>query len=127
MSSVEIVRAMYGAMSRGDAAGIVAHLSPDIRVWQTPALPWGGEYEGLAGFRRFGRTLREHVASAVEIDQVFEAGDEVVVIGRTVGATKAKGTPFSVAIAHVLTVKDGKIVRARYFIDTPAMLAALRA
>jgi ketosteroid isomerase-like protein len=32
-----------------------------------------------------------------------------------------------VAVAHVLTVRGDKVVQARYFIDTPTMLAALRA
>jgi uncharacterized protein len=58
---------------------------------------------------------------------MFAAGEDVVVIGRTIGATKAKQTPFDVAIAHVLTVQGGKVVAARYYIDTPAMLAALGA
>ena len=129
MSSEEIetVRAVYDAISRGDTAAIVARLSPDIAITQTSELPWGGEFEGLAGFAQFSRTLREHIASRVEVERIFEAGEDVVVIGRTIGATKVKQTPFDVAIAHVLTVQDGKVVQARYFIDTPAMLEALRA
>ena len=125
MTPIEIVRAIYAAVASGNTAAIVAHLSPDIRVSQTRALPWGGEFEGLAGFAQFSRSLREHIGSRVEIDRIFEAGEDVVVIGRTIGATKAKDAPFDVAVAHVLTVRDDKVVAARYFIDTPAMLAAL--
>lgn len=124
---IAIVRAVYDAVNAGDAAGIVAHLSPDIRIAQTPDLPWGGEYEGLAGYAQFGKLLRQHIDSRVEVERMFAAGDDVVVIGRTIGATKAKEAPFAVAIAHVLTVRKGKVVVARYFIDTPAMLAALEA
>lgn len=126
-SAIETVRAIYDAISTGDMAAIAARLSPDVKISQTRALPWGGEFEGLAGFAQFSRTLREHIASRVEIDRMFEAGEDVVVIGRTIGATKAKETPFEVAVAHVLTVRAGKVTQARYFIDTPAMLAALNA
>lgn len=123
--AIETVRAIYAAISAGDMALIVPRLSPEIRISQTRALPWGGEFSGLAGFAQFSRTLREHISSRVEIDRVFEAGDDVVVIGRTIGTAKASGAAFEVAIAHVLTVREGKVVEARYFIDTPAMLAAL--
>ena len=126
-AAIETVTAIYAAISSGDTPAIVARLSPDIRISQTRELPWGGEFEGLAGFAQFSRTLREHIASRVEIDRIFEAGEDVVVIGRTIGAAKSKETHFEVAIAHVLTVRDGKITRARYFIDTPTMLAALNA
>ncbi len=126
-SAIDTVRAIYEAISAGDTAAIAARLSPDVRISQTRELPWGGEFEGLAGFAQFSRTLREHIASRVEVERIFEAGEDVVVIGRTIGATKVKQTPFDVAIAHVLTVQDGKVVQARYFIDTPAMLEALRA
>jgi uncharacterized protein len=124
---IAIVRAVYDAINAGDAAGVVAHLAPDIRIAQTPALPWGGEYQGLVGYAQFAKLLRQHIASRVEVERMFAAGEDVVVIGRTIGATKAKQTPFAVAIAHVLTVQGGKVVAARYYIDTPAMLAALEA
>jgi uncharacterized protein len=126
-AAIDVVRAIYDAISTGDMAAIAARLSPDVRITQTRELPWGGEFEGLAGFAQFSRTLREHISSRVEIDRIFEAGEDVVVIGRTIGATKTKETPFEVAVAHVLTVRGDKVVQARYFIDTPTMLAALRA
>lgn len=123
--AIAIVRAIYDAIGRGDGAAIAAHLAPDIRVTQTPDLPWGGAFEGLAGFAQFSRTLREHIESRVEIERIFAAGEDVVVIGRTIGRAKQSGAAFEVAIAHVLTVREGKVTQARYFIDTPAMLAAL--
>jgi uncharacterized protein len=123
--SVAIVRAIYDAISVGDAAAIAARLSPEIRITQTPKLPWGGTFEGLAGFAQFSKTLRAHIESRVAVERMFEAGEDVVVIGRTIGRSKANGASFDVAIAHVLTVREGKVTQARYFIDTPAMLAAL--
>jgi uncharacterized protein len=89
-AAIDVVRAIYDAISTGDMAAIAARLSPDVRITQTRELPWGGEFEGLAGFAQFSRTLREHISSRVEIDRIFEAGEDVVVIGRTIGATKTK-------------------------------------
>jgi uncharacterized protein len=125
--AVAIVRAIYDAINAGDAAAIVAHLLPDIRIEQTPALPWGGTFEGLAGFAQFSKTLRRHIESRVAVERMFEAGEDVLVIGRTIGHSKANGAPFDVAIAHVLTLREGRVTQVRYFIETPAMLAALSA
>lgn len=126
-TAIETVRAIYDAIAAGDTPAIVARLSPDVRIWQTPDLPWGGAFEGLAGFGHFGKLLRQHIESRVEVDRIFEAGEDVVVIGRTIGRSKASGAPFEVAVAHVLTVRGGKVAEARYYIDTPAMRAALGA
>ena len=125
--AIETVRAVYDAISRGDGPAIVARLAPEIVIEQTPDLPWGGRYEGLAGYAKFASILRSHIDSKVTVDRIFAAGEDVVVTGRTIGATKRNAVAFEVAIAHVLTVREGKVVRARYFIDTPAMLAALSA
>ena len=126
-TAIDTVRAIYDAIAAGDMAAIAARIAPDIRIEQTPDLPWGGTFEGLAGFAQFSKTLRTHIDSRVAVDRIFEAGDDVVVIGRTIGQTKTNATPFEVAVAHVLTVRDGEVTHARYFIDTPAMLAALNA
>lgn len=126
-SAIDTVRAIYDAIAAGDMAAIAARLAPDIRIEQTPDLPWGGTFEGLAGFAQFSKALRAHIESRVAVERIFEAGADVVVIGKTIGQTKKNATPFEVAVAHVLTVRDGKVVHARYFIDTPAMQAALNA
>jgi ketosteroid isomerase-like protein len=39
---------------------------------------------------------------------------------------RANGAPFDVPEAHVWELRDGKVVRFTVYIDTPAMLAALR-
>lgn len=126
-TAIDTVRAIYDAIAEGDMAAIAARLAPDIRIEQTPELPWGGVFEGLAGFAQFSKMLRTHIDSRIAVERMFEAGEDVVVIGRTIGQTKANAAPSEVAVAHVLSVRDTKVTHARYFIDTPAMLAALNA
>ena len=60
------------------------------------------------------------------IQTVYAAGDTVVQIGRTAGTVNATGASFDVQEVHLLTVRDGKVVRFEAHIDTPAMLEALR-
>ena len=47
--------------------------------------------------------------------------------GRTAGTVNATGAAFDVDELHLLTVRDGRVVRFEAYIDTPAMLAALGA
>ena len=124
-TALDLVRSLYAAYAARDITAIFAILSPGIRITQTALLPWGGVFEGTAGAQRFMELLRTHVDSVATIERIFEAGEQVVVTGRTAGRTRASGTPFDVAIVHVLTVRDGKVVAAEYHIDTPAMLTAL--
>ena len=123
--NLTLIRALYAAYASRDMQTIFATLSPNIRITQTPLLPWGGTFEGSEGAQKFMGLLTGHIDSIAAIERIFEAGDQVVVSGRTSGTVKANGAPFDVYIAHVLTVQDGKVVAADYFIDTPAMLAAL--
>lgn len=126
-SPVEVVRAFYDAMHARDIPGILALLSPDIVLTQDERLPWGGRFEGHDGFATFGLTLAGTIDSAVTIDAIFEADDEVVQVGRTKGTVRANGAAFDIAEVHRWRIEDGLAVRAHFAIDTPGMLAALSA
>jgi ketosteroid isomerase-like protein len=51
----------------------------------------------------------------------------VVVVRRLRGRVRRPGAPIDLAIAHVLTMRDGRLARFAPSIDTPAMHAALAA
>jgi ketosteroid isomerase-like protein len=56
---------------------------------------------------------------------MFEAGEDVVVIGRLKGFAKATSSPIDLEIVHVWTIRDGLAVRFCAYIDTPEMKRAL--
>jgi len=124
-SPIDVVRGIYTAMAERDIAAVLAVVSPDLVLTQDPRLPWGGRFEGPDGFAMFGLALVEAIDSAVTIDAVFEADDEVIQMGRTKGTVNANGAAFDIAEVHRWTIRDGLAVRAHFTIDTPAMLAAL--
>jgi ketosteroid isomerase-like protein len=123
--NVALVRRMYDAFATRDLDAIVAIVGPDIEITQTALLPWGGEYRGLEGLAAFFGKLTENITSAVTPHAIYSAGDRVVQAGRTAGTVNASGTAFDIDEVHILTVRDGKVVRFEAHIDTPAMLAAL--
>jgi uncharacterized protein len=124
-SPVDVVRGLYEAFLRRDGAAIWEALDESVEIYQTPLLPWGGSRRGIDGARAFFAALLAHVDSRVAVERYIEAGDAVVVVGRTRGIVLATRRAFDVPIAHVWTVKDGRAARWEAYIDTPAMLEAL--
>ena len=125
MSNVAVIEGIYDAFRRRDLAAVFARLGDDVAVYQSSAVPWGGTYRGHEGAATFFTRLVESVTSTVTLERCIDAGDHVVAIGRTRGTANGTGTPFDVPVAHVWTLRDGKVARVDYFIDHPTMLAAL--
>jgi len=121
----ELLDRTYRAMAEGDVETVLALIDPAITIRQTEQLPWGGRYEGIEGFAEFFGKLRGTITSKVAVEQIFEAGNHVVEIGRTRGTVNATGAEFDVAEVHIWELRDGKAVSFHAYIDTPAMLAAL--
>jgi uncharacterized protein len=123
----ELVARGYRAMAERDVDTVMAMIDPSITVWQTEELPWGGRYDGIDGFIEFFGKLLGTITSKVEVEQIYDAGEHVVEVGRTRGTVNATGAGFDVAEVHIWELRDGKAVSFRAYIDTPAMLAALDA
>lgn len=123
--NVELVKTVYAALGRRDLAAFRETFGTDAELDQSGEVPWGGHYVGAEGAQAFYMKLVARVDSAVTLERFIDAGDHVVAVGRTRGVVKANGRRFDVPFAHVWTVQDGRVVRVRYCIDNPTMLAAL--
>ena len=133
--NVTAVRNLYDAYRRQDTAAFFQSLDPEVEVYQSESLPWGGRYKGTDQVKGFGMTLMlgnitskltEHFDARVEVDQIIDTGDHVVAVGRSRGRVRANGQQFDLAVAHVWTLRQGKVRRFEVYLDTPAMLNALR-
>ena len=123
--NVELIRRGYEAYARRDFAAVFDLLHPEVEIYQTAALPWGGTYRGREQAREFFRRLGEHTEGGPEAEEFIDAGEDVLALGRLRGRVRANGRPFDLAIAHLWTVREGRVVRFAAYIDTPAMLSAL--
>jgi ketosteroid isomerase-like protein len=128
VSNVDIVRRSYVAFARDDMDGVLADMAQDI-VWeQAQGLPHGGVYHGLDEVRRtifdpLDRDWWEEFSA--EPHDFLDAGDNVAVLGRYRGVAKETGKPLDVPFVHVWTLRDGKAVRFRQFLDTAGWVEAL--
>lgn len=124
-SGIAIVQAVYAAYERRDFAAAAALFHPEGELYQTELLPWGGNFKGHAGQGAFMERLTGAIDTRIVGEQLFEAGDRVVSIGRTKGHARRSGVEFELPAVHVYTIRDGLISRYEAYVDTPGMLKAL--
>jgi ketosteroid isomerase-like protein len=125
-ANVEIVRRMMTAWERGDVDGQLALIDPDVELREWPEGPDPGTYRGHAGALRAAASWSEAWEWLEnDVDEIIEAGDRVVVCGRTRG--KGKGSSVEVAIDtyNVYTLRGGRVIRMEFFTTRePAFRAA---
>ncbi len=126
---VQIVLQLYEAFRRGDVSGIVALLSPDVE-WSEPENPFNpaaGTRRGEAGFLEWLRVGHEAEEILVlEPRQILSNPDSVAVVGHSKCLAKPTGRTYDTDFVHVVTFRDGKIVRFQEFFDTFAAAEAFR-
>ena len=128
MSAIELVRRSYVAFARDDLDAVLADMDPEIEWHQAQGLPHGGFYRGVDEVRRniFDPLDEEWWDEfTADPDEFLDAGSEVVVLGRYRGIAKETGKRLDVPFVHVWTVRDGRAVRFRQFLDTAGWVAAL--
>ena len=65
--NVRTIRSLYEAFGRKDLPAIFAVLHPQVELYQSALLPWGGIYRGQEEAKRFFTTL---VPGAVNPERV---------------------------------------------------------
>jgi ketosteroid isomerase-like protein len=125
--NVELVQRAYEAFNRGDRDAAFTAIAPDCEYVTTGAIPGaGGSYRGPEGFKRFTEwLLNQFDDGRIEVNEVIEAGDQVVVRATIRGRGKHSGVETSWENWHVWTVRDGKAIRGIGFTsETEALSAA---
>ena len=128
--NVALIRGVYDGFAAGDVGAVLGAMSPDI-VWnEAENFPYadGNPYVGPRAIAEgvFARCIGEWDGFTVQVDEILDAGDTVVALGRYTGTCKATGTPISAQLAHVWRVADGKIVRFQQYTDTLQVTEAMR-
>lgn len=120
--SVDLINGVYQAFATGDVAGVLGRMSPNI-VWnEAENFPYadGNPYVGPGAVAKgvFARCIGEWDGFAVSIDEILDAGDTVVALGRYLGTYKATGKVMRTQLVHVWRIADGRVVRFQQYADT---------
>ena len=126
--NVALIRGIYDGFAAGDVAAVLGAMSPGI-VWnEAENFPYadGNPYVGPDAVAQgvFARCIGEWDGFAVAIDEILDAGDTIVALGRYSGTYKATGKPISAQLAHVWRVEDGKAAAFQQYADTLQVVRA---
>ena len=120
------LRNLYAAIQSQNAVELRGALSHDVELDLPATLPWGGVRHGVDGIETVLEIFLEHVeGSWADVDELLDAGDRIVVLGRARGRARTSGSEFEVPFAHVWGMADGVPAWCRGYLDTGPILAAL--
>jgi ketosteroid isomerase-like protein len=102
-------------------------MAPEF-VWDMSTFrdwPERNTYEGVEGMREFiGDWTAAWEDWRLEVEDLADAGDEVVAIVRQSGRSKTTGLPVDMRFAQLWTLSDGKQTRMRMYADPEEALRA---
>ena len=126
--NVAVVRALYDAVERRDAAGVWRAHAPDVVVREAESLPYGGEYHGLEGVRAHAMGFvgawgpLQHGADLRMTPEFVAQGDRVAVLWHLRAQRADGGERLDVPAVTVHRIRDARVVESRmYHFDTVAM------
>jgi hypothetical protein len=129
-ANVDLIAGLYAAFARGDAAAVLGALDPEI-VWneaenfpyadRNPYVGPGAVAEGV--FLRLA-TEWDHFQAIPE--EILDAGDSVIALGRYKATNKATGKPIHAQFAHVWRVSGGKVTAFQQYTDTAQAVEAMK-
>jgi ketosteroid isomerase-like protein len=119
--NVEVVKRIFEAAARRDAAGVLAAYDQDVEVDFSGA-PQAGMigarvYRGHEGLRRWFREWHDAWADVHdEVEEVIDAGEHVVSVVNQHARGRASGVEVEQKhVAGVWTLRDGKVIRVVWF------------
>jgi uncharacterized protein len=124
--AVDTVRQWYEFVLAGDLESAGAMMRDDFVLHEPPALPYGGEYHGVAGFFEImGRINEQFETSLAAPVEYFDATDPVVIhlVGRF--TSRATGEAVKMNVVELYYVRDGKIAELDVYYKDPGAIAAI--
>lgn len=125
--NVELVRRSVGAFNSGDWDGSLEYMDEGIE-WLAPfVVPDQDTYVGRDGVRAFWTAWTDNFESfRLEVEELIDAGDDVVVVARISGQGIASGAGVrSNPFAHVAHLRNGKIRRWAMYASAQEALEAV--
>jgi ketosteroid isomerase-like protein len=131
--SQELVSAFYEHFDRGEIAAAVSAFSDQLETVD----PGMGTVHGLEPFRAYLEAFKRAMPDAkAVVEQIYQAGDTIIVEGRFVGThtgplagpdgdIEATGASVDLKFADVSRVESGKIVAYHTYYDQLGLLTQL--
>jgi ketosteroid isomerase-like protein len=123
--NVEVVRRVFGYMDEGNVGALVELLDPDVEWIEDPRIPGAVTRHGTEEARRYMESLPRYWQSFdLKVERYVDRGADVVVFSTIRAKAKASGVELERPIYYVVTVRDDKLVRARWLSSESEALEA---
>lgn len=128
-SAMEVVEAVFVSHKSRDTPGLIDLLDDDVQWHTAEGHPYAGD-----GPWRGPQAVVEHVVNPVNgdwenyrtrVDELIDAGDKVIMIGRYTGIYKATGRALDVPVCTIYRVRDGLIWSFEQYTDTAGFRHAM--
>jgi hypothetical protein len=124
--NVEITRRAYDSLTVRNLSRLAEFVAPQIEIDLTRNVFNPQVIRGYEGIEQFMTTLNEVWEDfRFEVEELIDAGDNVVAIGRLVGKGKGSGVPVDQRDIHVVKARDGKAVHIAVYRDRAEALEAV--
>jgi ketosteroid isomerase-like protein len=115
-----IVRGAYEVLNSGDVEGALEFLDPGVEWVQDPNSKFErGTFRGRERVTRYWRRWFEAFEDFhLEPERLFDMDDNRILVFSTFTATGGEsGLPVEFRIAHMFTLRDGKIAHVRAYLE----------
>ncbi len=123
----QVIEQMYKDFSTGNIPAVLSAFSKDI-VWVragAPFIPFSGTFTGIEEVMNMFKIQDETLQMKSFVPENFSNNDDtVVVIGHDEANVKPTGKSYAADWVQAFTLKDGKIVNVRVFMDTKVIADA---
>lgn len=123
MTNLDLVKQAYSNFSTGNVPGVLALFDNAIEWRECKGMPFvkgDGIFIGPdAVLTNVFMNLPVYIDGFnIAVNELFEAGNKVVMVGYYQGTNKATGNYFKANATHVWTVKNGKLSHFFQAVDT---------
>ncbi|UXA18968.1 nuclear transport factor 2 family protein [Mycobacterium sp. SMC-4] len=119
--NIEATKAIYAAVPAGDLNTALRHLDPDVRItyYGTAMIPYAGDYHGITEAMTFFAKVGQAI-SIVEMEpwKFIAQGDDLAVWGRQRFRRLDTGYEWQSEFAHIITLRDGRWLYFRDFMNS---------
>ena len=123
MNTAAEIEKLYASLNERDYEAVMSHLADDI-VWivaDNSPLADQSPYRGMAAVRSgiFQRLTAGFDKLIIVTDEIFECGGgRVVALGYYYGKFSGRAEEFKAQVAHIWTVREGRMVKFQQYLDT---------
>jgi ketosteroid isomerase-like protein len=125
--NIGLIRKIYAAFGAGDVKTILDNVADDAQwINHGPAtIPYAGSRSGKTEIRGFFQAIGDSTTGGKVIAENFLAqGETVVATGRYTARVRDTGADIDTPVAHLFTVRNGKVVKWEGFSDTARVAEA---